>query len=891
MKIQFLLLSVDYLAGTERAALAQAAALADHHEVEIVSVLRIAPNGPDRAADPRVRMRYLADAGREVGRGRVDYEIARADELAELPSTLVPERWDPTLNGLCDVALERFLPAVDADVLVTMTTGMLVAAAQRLPAGTALVHQEHRSSMHRTAGREPLLAFAQRADAVVSLTEVNAHWLRDQLGRIAPPVHVIPNAAPGPEQPRSSLERPLIVAAGRLDGGKQYSHLVRAFGSVADQIPEWRLRIFGSGGKRPNLMRTARGCGLYDRVELPGVTTDLPAEWAKASVSALTSNREGLPLVILESFAAGVPVVAYDCPTGPSELIEHGVNGFLVPMNDEEALAGYLLELASDLDLRRRLGAAARESLHRFDRAVIAARWEELYTEVVAARRSQGAPWPTRALDSAAEVAPVSVPAPPAITPATSRRELVRLVVDALGGLDGWFALPARGETPPTFVVPHECRGEALDLLKQADFPAHVSLAIGEDDHWLVRRDGVAEAARGLRNTLVHGFSIEPWPEFDGRASHLARQAGVRLEFWSRDREGCLVTRRPNSYAMRVGRDDIGGVEIEGVAAPGLVAMAGPFVDDCQFPVDVVYTWVDDGDETWRAARAELLAQVDAGQQRREAAGAARFRNRDELRYSLRSIHAHAPWVRSIYVVTAGQRPEWLVDHPKVTVVDHSEILPQDALPTFNSHAIETALHKIPGLSEHFIYFNDDVFLGRPLTPEAFFSSSGSFAAFLGGLPVGLKGRDDRPFVQAGLNNRELLRQRFGITATHTMAHSPHPMRRSVLDALCQDFSAAVDQTARTPFRSATDVSVTSSLAQHYGLASGSAFVGSLELGYVNTSNANVKSRLGALLRRETDAFCLGDSHDYDLPEEKVGVVLADFFEKYFPVKAPWEAG
>ena len=102
----------------------------------------------------------------------------------------------------------------------------------------------------------------------------------------------------------------------------------------------------------------------------------------------------------------------------------------------------------------------------------------------------------------------------------------------------------------------------------------------------------------------------------------------------------------------------------------------------------------------------------------------------------MRSVHLFAPWVRTIHLVTAGQRPDWLADDAaldgRVRVVDHREILPADALPTFNSQAIETALHRVPGLAEHFVYLNDDVFLGRAARPELFFSPGGGFAAFVG---------------------------------------------------------------------------------------------------------------------------------------------------------------
>ena len=115
-------------------------------------------------------------------------------------------------------------------------------------------------------------------------------------------------------------------------------------------------------------------------------------------------------------------------------------------------------------------------------------------------------------------------------------------------------------------------------------------------------------------------------------------------------------------------------------------------------PVDIVYTWVDGDDPAWqrqfRAAADENGRRIDE-----VALDPARYRSRDELRYSLRSVWAFCGWARRIFIVTAGQVPTWLADDDRVRLVDHSEILPADALPTFNSHAIEAALHHIDGLA------------------------------------------------------------------------------------------------------------------------------------------------------------------------------------------------
>ena len=138
------------------------------------------------------------------------------------------------------------------------------------------------------------------------------------------------------------------MAAGRLGGEKQYPQLVSAFALVADRLPGWRLRIFGEGPARTEIMRTVRRLGLWDRVELPGPTSDLASEWARASISAMTSRSEGFPLVMQEAMAAGVPVVSYDSPTGPRAIIDHEVDGLLVTLGSEQELADALLRLATD---------------------------------------------------------------------------------------------------------------------------------------------------------------------------------------------------------------------------------------------------------------------------------------------------------------------------------------------------------------------------------------------------------------------------------------------------------------------------------------------------------------------------------------------------------------
>ena len=148
-------------------------------------------------------------------------------------------------------------------------------------------------------------------------------------------------------------------------------------------------------------------------------------------------------------------------------------------------------------------------------------------------------------------------------------------------------------------------------------------------------------------------------------------------------------------------------------------------------PIDAVYTWVDGSDPAFQAAyrlRSSSRPEGVAPGAHGEATGhPERFRDNGELRYSLRSLAAYAPWVRRIHLLTNGQIPAWLDrSDPRLHLVQHEEVFPDPGmLPTFNSNAIEMYLHRIPGLARRFLYFNDDVFLGRPVRPDDFFLPGG----------------------------------------------------------------------------------------------------------------------------------------------------------------------
>lgn len=140
-------------------------------------------------------------------------------------------------------------------------------------------------------------------------------------------------------------------------------------------------------------------------------------------------------------------------------------------------------------------------------------------------------------------------------------------------------------------------------------------------------------------------------------------------------------------------------------------------------PIDLVYLWVDGSDPVWRKKHQEYSGNIVLDD---EVNCTGRFSNNDELKYSLRSIEKYAPWIHKIFIVTDNQTPKWLnTDNPKIKIIDHKDILPQESLPCFNAHLLEKFLHCIPGLSEHFLFSNDDMLLNRSTTPQDFFTVEG----------------------------------------------------------------------------------------------------------------------------------------------------------------------
>jgi glycosyltransferase involved in cell wall biosynthesis len=220
--------------------------------------------------------------------------------------------------------------------------------------------------------------------AVVSLTQADAARFR----ALNPRTHVIPNASALRADTPAASDMPLVLAVGRHVAQKGFDRLLAAWPAVRRAVPDARLRVVGDGPGRAAMEVIARSLGVAESVDWCDPTPDIERHYRAAAVFVLPSRYEGMPLALLEAQALGVPAVAFDCPTGPAEIVDADT-GVLVPAGDVDALAAGIVRLLRDPPLRARMGRAAiARSCALFSAEAHDARWTQLVREVAATTRS-----------------------------------------------------------------------------------------------------------------------------------------------------------------------------------------------------------------------------------------------------------------------------------------------------------------------------------------------------------------------------------------------------------------------------------------------------------------------------------------------------------------------
>lgn len=300
----------------------------------------------------------------------------------EIPLTALFDRPVKIFNSWFRIVwrLSRFLKREKIDTLVVVeSTHALYGVAAAKLAGVRCVVWEHFNfnvtldRRKRVWGRQ---IAARWADDVVVLTQRDiALWREGTTVRAR--LTAIPNMAPPVTDSPYPPDSRLVLAAGRLTEQKGYDLLLRAW-RIVEQDPAsagWTLLIRGDGPDRDALLQQAEG---LHRMTIAPATGSIDADYARAALFVASSRYEGLPMVLLEALSAGVPVVAFDCETGPAEIVRDGETGLLVPPEEPEALAVALLELMRAPERRQAMSDAARLRAAAFQEGPVMARWMEL---------------------------------------------------------------------------------------------------------------------------------------------------------------------------------------------------------------------------------------------------------------------------------------------------------------------------------------------------------------------------------------------------------------------------------------------------------------------------------------------------------------------------------
>ena len=473
------------------------------------------------------------------------------------------------------------------------------------------------------------------------------------------------------------------------------------------------------------------------------------------------------------------------------------------------------------------------------------------------------------------------------------RESSAELVANFLDGaeIDYWSHM-TEGNHATTFGVVARHAEQAIAALTNAS----------ELSHWYVKRlapNGNAKAAvsrlgdRKLRSTWA-GFELYEVVAHSTHHSFVSGRAqGVRIYFWDLDTATQrIVSRVHNSRVQElpdVQSDPQGFLK-------ALEESNRPLADQVDFPIDAVYTWVDGTDEEWQRLKASAQTDQSGDSLIQDALAAARFADHDELRYSLRSIEQYAPWIRKIWIVTNGQVPTWLdTENPNVQVVSHEEIWPTpEGLPNFNSHAIEACLHRIEGLAEHYLYFNDDMILGRPVSPSRFFHGNGVSKFFYSRALVDFCdiSEEDNASTIAAKNAREAMKSQGGSTASRKFFHTPSPLRRSVTERLEKTYPELFAVTRRAQFREQTDVAVAGSFYFNVAGAMGAAVPARIGYDYIDPAIEDGRRRmLRVIAKHDKDTICVNDGSTDETDEQRIetDLFIRKSLEEFLPVASRFE--
>lgn len=379
MNINFLLYNVTGMGGTVRVVVTLANYLAENgYDVRIFSVFR-GNESPFFYVDPRINIEFLVDRYKGL-----DVESKDA-ELDSFNSELIPEDDEDYDNFslLSDKKILEVLNSLKGEVLITTRTSFNLIASKYAPKDVCVIGQEHLNfSIYSPRMKYEIVQNYKNLDYLITLTGGDTEEYIEHLGKSNVKIRQITNGVPAIEENTPKLENKVIMAAGRIVEQKGFDLLVCAYNLLRNDYPDWKIKIYGSGKDEIPLKKLVDEIGLSDNILFMGPTDNIQEAFNDASIFALSSRYEGFGMVIVEAMQCGIPVVSFNCPKGPAEIIRNGEDGIIVKDGDVVAFAKALASLMDNRDERQRLGSNASENIKRFLINEVGKKWDELFNEI-----------------------------------------------------------------------------------------------------------------------------------------------------------------------------------------------------------------------------------------------------------------------------------------------------------------------------------------------------------------------------------------------------------------------------------------------------------------------------------------------------------------------------
>lgn len=354
------------------------------YDIEVISVFRHR-NIPFFEIDPRIKVTVLHDVVNRKN-NQFDMKSKVASKLLKVKSRLIhpDDEGHHFFSALTDIKMYNYIKSIDSGILVSTRPSFNIFASKYANKNVKVIGQEHLNfAIYPERLKRSIVKHYSSLDCLATLTDDDTTDYKELLSSGSVKVKKLTNSIPKLQGGISSLESKTIIAAGRLVPQKGFDLLIEAFKIVNEKHPDWKLKIFGGGRERQNLLDLIEEKELYNHVVLMGSTPNIDVELTKSSIYALSSRFEGFGMVIVEAMQCGVPVVSFDCPKGPGEIIKHNEDGILVEDGNIEAFADSLIRLIEDEELRKEFSDKGMKNVKRYEIDEIGKKWKETISELI----------------------------------------------------------------------------------------------------------------------------------------------------------------------------------------------------------------------------------------------------------------------------------------------------------------------------------------------------------------------------------------------------------------------------------------------------------------------------------------------------------------------------